>query len=112
MQVRTAAGETDVEGTVFGSDTLRIVKINDFFLEGVPEGHILMLQNRDVPGVVGRVGTLLGENKVNIAGLELGREKIGGMAVSLIHVDERVPEVVLEQLRGLPEILSAQAIDL
>jgi len=112
VQVKTATGESDVEGTVFGADTLRIVRINNFFLEGVPEGHILMMQNRDVPGVVGRIGTLLGENNVNIAGLELGREKIGGMAVSLMHVDEPVPDAVLEQLRGLPEILSAQLIDL
>jgi len=112
VQVRTAAGETDVEGTVFGSDTLRIVKINDFFLEAVPEGHILMLHNRDVPGVVGRVGTLLGANNVNIAGLELGRERVGGRAVSLIHVDEPVPDPVLEQLRELPEIISAQLIEL
>ena len=110
--VRTASGETDVEGTVFGHDTLRIVKINDFFLEAVPEGYILMLHNRDVPGVVGSVGTLLGASGVNIAGLELGREGVGGMAVSLIHVDEPVDSGVLEQLRQLPDILSAHLIHL
>ncbi len=112
VHVRTGAGESDVEGTVFSGDTLRIVRINNFFLEAVPEGHILMLHNRDVPGVVGRVGTLLGVNGVNIAGLELGRERVGGMAVSLIHVDEPVGNAVLEQLRGLPDILSAQLIHL
>jgi D-3-phosphoglycerate dehydrogenase len=112
VQVRTTAGETDVEGTVFGEDTIRLVKINDFYLEAVPEGYMLMLHNRDVPGVVGRVGTLLGASNVNIAGLELGRERVGGMAVSLIHVDEPVPDSVLEQLRALPDILSAQLIHL
>jgi L-serine deaminase len=101
-----------VEGTVFAEDTLRIVNINGFHLEAVPEGYILMLQNRDVPGVVGRVGTLLGSSNVNIARLELGREHVGGMAVSLIHVDEPVPEAVLEKLRAEPSILSAQLIRL
>ncbi len=112
VQVRTATGTTTVEGTVFGEDTLRIVNINGFHLEAVPEGYILMLQNRDVPGVVGRVGTLLGSSNVNIARLELGREHVGGMAVSLIHVDEPVPEPVLEKLRSEPSILSAQLIRL
>ncbi len=112
VRVRTAAGETEVEGTVFADDTPRIVNINGFRLEAVPEGYILMLHNRDVPGVVGSVGTLLGASKVNIARLELGRERVGGMAVSLIHVDDAVPGPVLEQLRALPNILSAQLIRL
>ena len=112
VEVRTAAGNTNVEGTVFGGETLRIVKINDFHLEAVPEGYILMLHNRDVPGVVGRVGTILGQHGVNIAGLELGRERVGGMAVSLMHVDEAVPDAVIEELRGLPDILSAQLLQL
>ena len=88
------------------------MNINGFDLEAVPEGYILMLHNRDVPGVVGQVGTLLGASNVNIARLELGRERIGGMAVSLIHVDDRVPEAVLEQLRALPNILSARLLQL
>ena len=70
---------------------MRLTRIDDFRMEAVPEGHILMLHNRDVPGVVGRVGTLLGESQINIAGLELGRERVGGMALSLFHVDDPVP---------------------
>ena len=75
---------------------------NGFYLEAVPEGFILMLNNRDVPGVVGAVGMLLGEAKINIAGLQLGREKVGGMALSLVHVDERIPANVMDRLRTLP----------
>ena len=97
---------------MFGKDILRIVKINDFYLEAVPEGYILILHNRDVPGVVGSVGTLLGEKGINIAGLELGREKIGGMAISFIHVDDAVPDEVLDALRQLPTILSAELVRL
>ena len=113
VKVRFASGVThEVAGAVFGRSTMRLVKLNDFFLEAVPEGHILMLLNRDVPGVVGRVGTLLGQHKVNIAGLELGREKVGGQAVSLFHVDDPVPEAVLAELRKAPEIISAALIHL
>src|SRR5205823_5842834 len=64
------------------------------------------------PGVVGRVGTLLGERGINIAGIELGRERVGGMALSLIHVDEPVPADVLDALRTLPQIVSAQQLRL
>jgi D-3-phosphoglycerate dehydrogenase len=71
-----------------------------------------MLHNSDVPGVVGAVGTLLGEAGINIARLELGRERIGGMAISLIHVDDPIPDAVMEQLRRLPNIVSAQLLHL
>src|SRR5438552_799048 len=112
VQVRTAARTIAVEGAVFGADTVRVTKIDGFRMEAVPEGYILMLHNRDVPGVVGRVGTLLGERGINIAGIELGRERVGGMALSLIHVDEPVPLDVLDALRTLPQIVSAQQLRL
>jgi len=112
VRVRTAQKTSEVAGAVFGRDVIRLVKINGFYLEAVPEGFILMLNNRDVPGVVGNVGMLLGEAKINIAGLQLGREKVGGMALSLVHVDERIPAPVLEQLRQLPNIVSADLLEL
>ena len=97
---------------MFGAETIRLTSIDGFRMEAVPEGHILMLHNRDVPGVVGRVGTLLGERGINIAGIELGRERVGGMALSLIHVDEPVPPEVLSDLRKLPQIVSAAVLSL
>ncbi|MBI4518224.1 MAG: phosphoglycerate dehydrogenase [Deltaproteobacteria bacterium] len=112
VRATTNQGETHVAGVVFGRKVVRLVRINDFYLEAVPEGHIVMLHNRDVPGVVGAVGSLLGEAKINIAGLELGRERVGGMAISLIHVDGPVPPAVLERLRTLPQIVSAQLLTL
>jgi D-3-phosphoglycerate dehydrogenase len=112
VSVRTASRTTVVEGAVFGTDTIRLTKIDGFRMEAVPEGHILMLHNRDVPGVVGRVGTLLGERGINIAGIELGRERIGGQALSLIHVDGAVPPEVLTALRTLPQIVSADQLRL
>ncbi|MDX2165417.1 MAG: phosphoglycerate dehydrogenase [Deltaproteobacteria bacterium] len=112
VRVRTAQKTSEVSGAVFGRDVIRLVRINGFYLEAVPEGFILMLNNRDVPGVVGAVGNLLGEAKINIAGLQLGREKVGGMALSLVHVDERIPAPVLDQLRQLPNIVSAELLEL
>ena len=112
VSINTTKGPSVVAGAIFGQHVIRLVRINDFYLDASPEGFILMLHNRDVPGVVGAVGTLLGKAKVNIARLELGREKIGGMAISLIHVDDSIPASVLEQLRTLPDIVSAQLVTL
>jgi D-3-phosphoglycerate dehydrogenase len=112
VRVRTASRTGVVEGAVFGAETIRLTKIDGFRMEAVPEGHILMLHNRDVPGVVGRVGTLLGENGINIAGIELGRERVGGMALSLIHVDDAVAPAVLAELRRLPQIVTAHLLRL
>ena len=99
-------------GAVFSNKAVRLVRVNNFHLEAVPEGTILMLTNQDVPGVVGMVGTLLAKLDINIAGLELGRERIGGQAISLIHVDDPVSPEVLTELRKLAPVLSAQVIRL
>ena len=112
VEVKRATGATCVQGAVFGAGILRLTRIDDFRMEAVPEGHILMLHNRDVPGVVGRVGTLLGESQINIAGLELGRERVGGRALSLFHVDDPVPADVLAKVRTLPQIVSAELLRL
>ena len=78
----------------------------------MPEGYFLMLHNRDVPGVVGAVGTMLGQAGINIAGLELGRDRAGGMALSLFEVDGPVPAAVLERLKTIPAIISAALLKL
>ena len=103
----TGKGESSVAGTVFGT-TPWIVKINLFQIDAELAGGMLMLENLDVPGVVGRVGTFLGEKGINIAGLKLGRKAPGGTAVSLITVDNPVPEKLLAQMSKLPNITSAK----
>ncbi len=101
-----------VEGTVFGKDEIRIVRINNFRVEAEPKGHIILINNYDKPGVIGAIGTLLGKYKINIGNMQFGREKQGGLAVSLLEVDEKVEPSILEELKKLPNIISAQLIEL
>lgn len=100
-------GESTLSGTVFGTAP-RLVRIDGFAIEADLSGGILMLRNQDVPGVVGRVGTFLGEKGINIAGFQLGRAKAGGTAVALITVDNAVPEIVMSGLSKVPNVTSAK----
>jgi len=104
--------DLEVEGAIFGSKHPRIVRVDNFYLEAVPEGYILILHNKDVPGVVGAVGSILGKNGINIAGMELGRSEKGGNAISFTHVDDIVSKKALAELRALPQIVSAELVKL
>ena len=99
-----------IEGAVFGDEVIRLVRFDDFYLEAIPEGIILILNNRDVPGVVGNVGTFLASEGINIGRLELGR--VEGQAVSFIHVDSPVTGDQLERLGALPDITGAAMVRL
>ncbi len=88
-------------GVVIGGKP-RLVGIDDYTLEVVPEGYMLVCVNYDRPGVVGQVGTLLGEAGVNIAGMQLGRDVPGGRALFVLTVDQKPAPEVLEALRALP----------
>lgn len=90
----------------------RITEIDGFHLEATPQGHMLVMRNRDVPGVIGRVGTILGECGVNISRFHLGRRERGGEAMAVIEVDMPLDKETLQALRSLDQVLSAQPIDL
>ncbi len=111
--VETESGQQfRVSGTIFGTQNPRIVRVEDFYLEALPEGHILLIRNIDRPGVIGSVGTLLGENRVNISRMQLGLSENTGQALALYNVDSSVGEDVLKKLRELPNILSVKEINL
>ena len=112
VKAQNGKSNLEVEGAIFGAKHPRIVRVNDFYLEAVPEGYILILQNRDVPGVIGMIGTILGNNGINIAGMELGRSEKGGNAISFTHVDEMLSKKALDELRALPQIVSAELVKL
>ena len=73
---------------------------------------MILILNKDVPGIVGQLGTLLGKNNINIAGMTFGRKKLGGEAVSLCNVDGEVPEKVLKELKKSKNIYDAKLIKL
>jgi len=112
VRAKNGKESLEVEGAIFAAKHPRIVRVNSFYLEAVPEGYILVLQNKDVPGVVGAVGTILGNHGLNIAGMELGRSEKGGNAISFTHVDEAVSKKALDDLRALPQIVSATLVKL
>jgi D-3-phosphoglycerate dehydrogenase len=105
-----------VAGTLFGYGDQRregrITEIDGFHLEATPKGHMLVTRNRDVPGVIGQVGTILGERGVNISRFHLGRRERGGEAMALIEIDAPATKQTLQSLRDLEQVISAQPIEL
>ncbi len=85
-----------------------VVHYSGYSVNAAPTGNVLLLENDDVPGVIGKVGTQLGEAKINISNWVYGREIIGGRAVSFINVDSLVPKETLEKLEKEPEIHRAK----
>lgn len=112
IKVKTKETESVVEGALFGKKEPRIVRIDKFFLDAVPEGYLLLLQNEDKPGVIGNVGTLLAANSINIARLHLGRQSVGGEAVSVWSIDTPLAKGLIEKILKLPHMISANVIEL
>ncbi|MEE9172758.1 MAG: phosphoglycerate dehydrogenase [candidate division NC10 bacterium] len=108
--IQTDRGQSLVAGTLFRRREPRVVRIDEYSLEAVPEGYLLIFSNLDVPGVIGKMGTILGKNQVNIAGMNLGREKPGGRAVSVVNIDDAIPTSVLEEIRAMPNIVYAKVV--
>jgi L-serine deaminase len=108
----TVKGKTEifVEGTVYGRRDPRIVGVNQFEIEAVPSGHLIALHNRDVPGIVGKVGTVIGEAGINIGRIHLSRDRDHGEAFSLINVDSAPPAAVLDGLRAVQGVVSVRHV--
>ena len=101
-----------IGGALFLHQQPRIVLLDDYRLDALPSGPALILSNRDTPGVIGKVGTLLGEKGINIAEWQMGRNIQGGMAVSFINIDTPASEDVLKELRALSPILDVRQVTL
>ncbi|MBP1999509.1 D-3-phosphoglycerate dehydrogenase [Paenibacillus shirakamiensis] len=104
--------ESIVGGTLLAGYGERIVQINKFTVDLEPTGHLIYISHHDKPGIIGKVGTLLGNNDVNIAAMQVGRKTVGGEAIMVLSVDKEVPKKVLEELVQLPEVNTAQEIAL
>ena len=101
-----------IAGAVFHGKQPRIVRIDDFILEAIPEGHTLLLHNHDRPGVVGAVGMILGEAGCNISRMQLALQRERNEAAMLVNVDVAPSDAVMEQLRMLPHVISCQLVEL
>lgn len=101
-----------ISGTLFGPERPRIVIFNDKHFDAVPQGNLIVIENRDVPGIIGSVGMLLGNHAVNIAQMTWGRTREDNMAMTIINVDNPVSPALLSELMSLPNIMSAQLISL
>jgi D-3-phosphoglycerate dehydrogenase len=99
-------------GTLFAGEDPRIVRIDGYRVDAIPAGHMLVARNYDEPGVIGFIGTVLGENGVNIAGMFNARETIGGEALTVYNLDEEVPDAVREQLVADDRIIDVKSIEL
>jgi D-3-phosphoglycerate dehydrogenase len=112
-RVSTSVETHVVEGTLFGPEAEgRITFIDGFRIEAAPRGHLLVMYNRDVPGVIGHVGTVLGRHDVNISRFHLGREQRGGRAMSVVETDVAPDDIVLEELQSSEQVISIRRIEL
>ena len=101
-----------IAGALFGRKELRIVKLDDFLIEAIPEGYILLVNNYDRPGVIGSIGAALGSQNINIATMQFGRDRMGGNAISLLHLDASLPAGMVAEILKLPHIISVRQIQL
>ena len=112
VRALTAERESEVAGALFGRRDGRIVRINGFNLEAIPKGHMLLLFNRDEPGILGSIATFIGANDVNIGRLYLGRKKIGESALALIQIDQPMTDEALSGLASVPGVISVKQVKL
>jgi D-3-phosphoglycerate dehydrogenase len=112
LKVKSGGHVTSLAGTLSSKKEPRIVSINGLELEVVPEGHLLLLTNDDKPGVIGSLGTLLGDNQVNVASMQLGRERPGGKAISVVGIDSPASRDLLNKIKKLSHVLSVKQIQL
>jgi D-3-phosphoglycerate dehydrogenase / 2-oxoglutarate reductase len=112
LTVRTLEDEHIVSGTIFGKKLIRILRINNFYLEAIPEGHNLLIQNENVPGVIGAIASTLGQNGININRMQVGEEKEHRENVIFLSVNEMVNDDIIVKLKNLKHIISVRRINL
>jgi len=101
-----------IAGTIFHGGQPRIVRIDDFMLEAIPDGPTIFIQNHDQAGVVGNVGTILGEGQLNISRMQLALVPERKQAAMLVNVDDRPSDEIMERLRNSPGMITAQLVEL
>jgi len=111
VRVKTDVREEWIEGTILSQDNTRLVSVDGIDIEAPLHGSILFIRNNDTPGVIGQIGTLLGNNEINIANFALGRGE-SHHAVGVVNVDSRISDDLLEHIRHCPSIRFARVVQL
>jgi D-3-phosphoglycerate dehydrogenase len=111
LTVTTESRARSVCGTLFGADKPRLIMVEDVALEAELGKHMLFVRNKDKPGFIGRLGSMLGNAGINIATFHLGRTEAGGDAIALIQVDQRIPGELLDELCTMPNVVQAKALN-
>ncbi|MDQ0418082.1 D-3-phosphoglycerate dehydrogenase [Croceifilum oryzae] len=112
VNVETEQDSYSAEGTLLNGFGARITKVNGYSVDLSPTGHLLFIQHQDQPGVIGKVGTLLGVYEVNIATMQVGRETIGGQAIMLLHIDKAIDEALQAELQKVDSIQKVTILEL
>ncbi len=112
LTARSGEHHSSISGTLFHASVPRVVMVDEFLVEFEPEGWVIYLVNADVPGVVGKVGTILGDREINIAEYNLARSPEGGRAMAIISIDEGLDRGTIEFLRSLKEVEDIRMVKL
>jgi D-3-phosphoglycerate dehydrogenase len=99
-------------GTVFGKEFLRLVQLGPFHLDAFMDGIMVIFTHRDVPGLIGFIGTIFGKHKVNIAQMTVGRQIAGGDAIAVLNLDNQPPDEAIKEVRAHPQISSLSVVKL
>jgi D-3-phosphoglycerate dehydrogenase len=99
-------------GTLFGDQFLRLVQLGPYHLDSFMDGIMLIFTHRDVPGLIGFIGTIFGKHKVNIAQMTVGRQLPGGEAIAVLNLDSQPPEEAIHEVRSHPQISSLSVVKL
>jgi D-3-phosphoglycerate dehydrogenase len=105
-------GTKSVSGTLFGKRDPRLVRLDEYQLDAIPDGPMLIVSNDDRPGMVGRIGTALGDGRVNIAYLSLGRDRSGGRAIAIFNLDSPISDELLKTIASIDGVLWAEHVTL
>lgn len=112
IEIKTDQDLHRVAGTLSPNKQPRIVKIDEFYVEAPPFGYMVIARNWDRPGIIGNLGTLLGNYKINIAAMTFGREQPAGKAITVLNVDSAISEEVLDKIKKIENILAVKIIKL
>ena len=108
----TDQGEVSVEGTLFGRSDPRIVSINGYHVEVMPVGDLIVIMNQDRPGLIGDIGRIVGGGGVNISSMTFGRKEAGGDAMTVLNLDARPTDALLDEVRKVGDVAAVLAIQL